>query len=247
MTLAAAFIIGAVAGSFLNVCIYRIPLEKSIVRPGSACPRCNHRLGLIDLIPILSYLRQKGRCRYCRGPISFQYPLVEILYGAVTVALVARFGWSPAMAAFWVFCGGLIVVAMIDLETMLIADGPILLAIFAVGALALWQGNFNMAAGGFAGGAVIIIILREIASAIYKVEAMGLGDVKLAAVIGMALGFPATITALLLSFIIGAAGGIVALATGRKKRTDPIPFGPALAAGGVIALLWGEPLIALMR
>jgi leader peptidase (prepilin peptidase)/N-methyltransferase len=334
---------GLVVGSFLNVCIQRLPADESVIRPGSRCPRCRAPIRPWDNIPVLSYLLLRGRCRACRGAISWRYPAVEILTGLLFLGVVWRFGVGGRAVAWAAFLAGLVVVAFIDLEHMIVPDEVSLPGI-AAGLLAAWAwpppGIWSAALGVLLGGGLLwaaalaaprlltkgrvevdaelriakinqtarrllnvaaedvqghacvevlgeqsdlVRVCREAAvegrtysdepldlpgrdgagvpvlvtstvrrgpdhafagaRLVLKREGMGLGDVKLAAMIGAFLGWQGLLVAFLLGTLSGSLVGLGLLSAGLKVREEPIPFGPFLALGATGALFWGEGLV----
>jgi leader peptidase (prepilin peptidase)/N-methyltransferase len=245
MLFAFAFVFGAIIGSFLNVCIWRLPRDESIVHPGSHCPQCGAPVRPVDNIPLLSYALLRGRCRQCATPISFRYPLVEILMGLLIVVLLHRFGVSPAFVAYTVFTAALVVVSFIDLDHQIIPD-VISLPGIAVGLacslLGIGPSILDSAAGALLGGGLLLAVAVGY-HALTKREGMGGGDIKLLAMIGAFLGWRAVLVTLVLGSLSGALVGM-ALIVGRGAGTRvPIPFGPFLALGAICALLFGDSLI----
>jgi len=238
-----AAVLGAMAGSFANVCIHRLPRRESIVSPGSHCPYCHHPVRWHDNIPVLGYILLRGRCRDCDGKISRRYPLVEA--GTALLFLVFWFlegGRPGTVAADAIFGLALVIVIGIDLEHRLIPD-RITLPLLGFGlAVALVPGGLTpleSLIGALAGGGVMYLIAVA-GDAVYKRETMGGGDIKLTAAIGAFLGWKVLIVALFAAFVLGAVGGLLYLALGGKDRT--IPFGPSLAVGALIALAAGEAI-----
>jgi leader peptidase (prepilin peptidase)/N-methyltransferase len=233
-------VVGAAVGSFLNVVIDRLPAGQSLVSPPSHCPLCQTRLRARDLAPVVSYLWLRGRCRYCGAPIPSRVLLVEVLAAASFVAIGLLRGASLESAHLFFYAGFLIVVIFIDLEhrlilnEVLVAAAPV--ALIVAGATAGGSGLVVALVAGAGGGGLFL--------AIYALArgAMGGGDVKLAAVIGLMTGLPGVVVALLGAILSGGATALVLLALRRKGRKDPIPFGPFLALGAALALLWGEEL-----
>lgn len=242
-------LLGLTVGSFLNVCIDRLPRDESVVSPPSHCEACQHRLGLKDLIPVFSYLRLRGRCRYCQAAVSGKLLWVEIAAGLIFALLYWHFGLGPELGIMAFYACVFIVVFVIDLERGLILNKVVYPAMIVALLLALvpqpwltrWiviNGVANAALGGGVGFAIFVVI------AIVSRGGMGWGDVKLVALIGLAVGFPLV----LFSIIVGAIlGSIVALALmiARKRRfRETLPFGPFLALAAMITLLWGSDMLS---
>ncbi|MEW6323965.1 MAG: prepilin peptidase [Nitrospirota bacterium] len=238
------FLLGAVIGSFLNVCIYRIPLDLSIVRPGSRCPSCKRPIAWYDNVPIISYLLLLGRCRHCRAPISWRYPLVEALNGGGYLLLAWQFGLSWPTLLYAIFYSALLVITFIDIDYQIIPDvitypGIVIgIAASLFLPLGLWQSLL-----GFLIGGGIFYLVAEASYRILKQEGMGGGDIKLIAMVGAFLGWQKVLLTIFLASLGGAVvGGAFMLAKGWGRRT-PIPFGPFLALGAVIALFWGSAIL----
>ncbi|MCK4410160.1 MAG: prepilin peptidase [Candidatus Eisenbacteria sp.] len=242
MTEAALFIIGSILGSFFNVVIYRVPRGGSIIRPPSACPACGTRLRAWDNIPVLGYLLLRGKCRYCAAPISARYPIVEVLSGILPVLLFIRFGASVPFYVFWPLSCVLLVLSFIDLDLRIIPDWVTLPGIAVglivaplVGLLGFWGSLLGVLVGG--GALYLIGILGEF---FLKKESMGGGDVKLAAMLGAFMGWKLVLFALFVAFFAGAVVGVIVMARKPKHWDSSLPFGPFIALGAVLALLWGE-------
>jgi leader peptidase (prepilin peptidase)/N-methyltransferase len=232
--LVTGFILGAVLGSFANVLIYRLPRDESIVWPGSRCPHCGAPIRALDNIPILSFLLLRGRCRACGGRISPRYPFVEVLTAVLVAAAWGVADTPLARATGTIFVFLLVVITFIDLDHQLILD-RVSLPGAAVGLVLAWmQHQFVPAlAAALGAGAVILAVV------VVSRGGMGGGDVKLAAMIGAFLGWPGIAVGLFSGVMIGGLVGIGLLAARRLSRKDAIPFGPALAAGALVALYWG--------
>ncbi|HUI28544.1 MAG TPA: prepilin peptidase [Candidatus Kryptonia bacterium] len=246
MIFALAFLFGSVIGSFLNVCIHRIPIGESIVFPPSRCPHCRTPIRPIDNIPIVSYtLLLRGRCRSCAAPISLRYPLVEAFTGVVGVAVVWRFGVSIEALVAFVFVAALIVVTFIDFDHQIIPD-VISLPGIVIGLLLSLVLDRPGVKSALLGAALGYGVLYAVATGYYwlrKEEGMGGGDLKLLAMVGAFLGWKAVPLTLLLGSLTGSVVGIsLMLLHGRDSRV-PIPFGPFLAAGATCALFFGDALI----
>ena len=236
------FLFGAVIGSFLNVVIYRLPRGQSLVRPGSACPACGHGLGVPDLVPILSYIFLRARCRYCRAAISWQYPLVEFLTGASFCLLLQRYGPGLAFAGLAVYAAMLIAIAGIDLEHMIVPDSLSLPGILLGLLLGLARGRVVSALLGAAVGGGFLLVIYFATLILLKKEGLGLGDAKLLALIGAFLGWEGALFAIFLASIVGSVIGLGLLACGRLRRGEPMPFGPFIAAAGLTLAIWPWPI-----
>lgn len=233
------FIIGIVIGSFLNVCIYRLPLGKSIVTPPSSCGSCGHRLGFMDMIPVLSYFMLGGKCRYCGQPYSIRYALVELLTGLLFMSCGLYYYYGVSMVLAWIFIACLVIQTFVDFDHQIILD-EVLLFMVPTGLVYAYYNLPNMwdalYGAGLAGGLMLIIFYASRGG-------MGAGDVKLSFVLGIWLGLKAAIVCLGLAFILGGIIGVLLLATGAKSRKDPIPFGPFLCLGAYISFLFSPYLI----
>nr|WP_245527902.1 A24 family peptidase [Ammonifex degensii] len=239
MPLLLAFVVGLVVGSFLNVAIYRLPRGETIILGCSRCPSCGETLRFYDLIPLLSFLWLRGRCRYCRAPISWRYPLVELLSGGLALALAYRWGFSFVALKYYFLLACLLVASFIDLEHCLIPNRLVLVAFLGgvpLGLLARDVGLLSALLGaGAAGGFLLLLALASRGG-------MGGGDIKLATVAGLFLGWPLSLLGTFLGCFVAGIWGIVLLLTRRKGRKDHIPFGPFLSLGFLIALFWGREI-----
>lgn len=249
-----AFIFGACIGSFLNVVIYRIPAEISLIHPPSRCPRCMHPLGVTENVPVFGWLWLKGRCHWCKTKISSRYPLMEAFTGLVFMGVFWRFGYSIETIGYCLFLSWLISLSMIDLDTMtlpssLTKSGLVLGLVFqaVIGWLASQgQGTANQLMFGI-GGAVSGIWLLEVIALIglivMRQQAMGDADGKLMATIGAWIGWKFVVLASFIACGVGAVigGGAIALKIIGKKQ--PMPFGPFLALGGALSLFFGDAII----
>ncbi|HEX3538926.1 MAG TPA: prepilin peptidase [Acidimicrobiales bacterium] len=246
----AAGVIGLAVGSFLNVVIHRVPRKQSVVRPRSACPACGTQLAERDNVPLLSWLLLRGRCRTCGAPISIRYPLVELATAMLFVGAALRFGFDWALPAFLVFLAGLLALAFTDLEHYLLPVRivyPVLvtmavLLVVAAAADSRWS-QLETAAAAAAVGFAVFFFLNWL-----NPKWMGFGDVRLAAVIGLGLGWLGASVAFLgffLAFLLGSVVGVALIVTKRMDRKSPIPFGVFLAIGAGIAVFAGQPLVHL--
>jgi leader peptidase (prepilin peptidase)/N-methyltransferase len=242
-------VLGLLLGSFANVVIHRVPEKASIVSPPSACPACGARVRPHDNVPVVSWLLLRGRCRDCQAAIAWRYPAIELLTGVLFAAVAGRVGLDWGLPGLLLFAWTLIVLAAIDARTRRIPNAitypltPVLLVLLAVAAFA--EGEPWLAArallGGLAAGASLLAL------AIISPRGMGMGDVKLAAFIGVGLGYLGwahVVVGVFGGFLLGGVSALGLLALGRRGRKDLIPFGPFLAAGAFAALLWGPSLVA---
>ncbi|MFQ6091417.1 MAG: prepilin peptidase, partial [bacterium] len=241
---------GLAVGSFLNVCIYRIPEGKSLLRPGSHCPHCGAPIRSYDNIPLLSYALLRGRCRLCQAKISVRYPIVELLTAILFVALFIVSGSSLQFLIYCLLVAGLLVVALIDLDRYIIPD-RITVPGIVVG---LFCSPFN-ASLGFGGrgivasaiglliGGVLFFLIALFGRAVFRKESMGGGDIKLAAMLGAFLGWKGALLSFFLAFLIGAVVGGGVLLVSSKRSSTRLPFGPFLALGATGYILFGDLII----
>ena len=235
---------GLLIGSFLNVCIHRLPLKQSIVFPPSRCPACGHGLAWYENVPVLSYAALGGRCRACRAPISIRYPIVEALTGAMFVWHWWVFGPTPLFAVRLAFACALIVLFAIDLDHQILPD-VITLPGIAIGFLASWfvaPGPLLSVLGILAGGGLLWGI-AELWFRLRHVEAMGFGDVKMLAMVGAFLGVKLVLVTFVLASFVGGIVGVILIVTRRAQMATAVPFGTMLALGALASSLYGEPLL----
>ncbi len=227
---------GTVIGSFLSVCIYRLPRKESIIIPRSFCPICKEKIKLIDNIPILSYILLRGKCRYCESKISLRYLLVEILTGILYFILWRKYGLTIEMWIYLILISSLVVVTFIDIDYMIIPD-VISLPLICVGVIMTFiRGDIVQFLVGGAIGGGILYLLAVISEWILHKEGMGCGDIKLATAIGLFIGWEGIIKCLFLACLIGAIVGVILIINGWKKRGEHIPFGPYLAIATIIVI-----------
>jgi leader peptidase (prepilin peptidase)/N-methyltransferase len=236
---------GALIGSFLNVCIYRLPRHESIAWPGSHCPDCSHPIAWYDNIPLLSYLILLGRCRHCAIRIPWRYPAVEALNAAGYVGLFWYFGLGWPAMAYGLLYSALLVVAGTDLSHKIIPN-TITFPGMAVGiisaATVLPLGLLNGVIGLVVGGG-ILWLLAWASPYLFGKEGMGGGDIKLLAMIGAFLGWKPALMTIMLGSLLGSLVGITLIAARVIKREDYIPFGPFLVCGAVVSLFFGQPIL----
>ena len=240
-----SIIFGALVGSFLNVCIFRLPKEESIIWPGSHCPHCKNAIRFYDNIPLISYFLLRGRCRYCKGSISLQYPLVEGITALSSLFLIIKFGPSLSYLFYFAFVAALIVITVIDLYHQIIPD-VISLPGIGVGLLAsllIPEITFSNSLIGILLGGGSLFIVATFYQWLFKREGMGGGDIKLLAMIGAFLGWKAVLLTILLSSLIGSVTGILMMVVKEKDFKYAIPFGPFLSLGAVISLFYGEEIV----
>lgn len=230
---------GLVIASFLNVCIYRIPQKVSVAAGRSYCPNCQHTLSWRDLVPVVSFVLLKGRCRYCGAPISPRYPLVELAGGVLFLGAYLRFGLSAQAILFCAIFALLVVITGIDMAAQEIPDGlNALLALCGVLLAAADDGHTLTAA--LLGSVIISVPLGLIA---FFTGGIGGGDVKMMAAVGLCLGPALTVLAFFIGCISAAAVALGLLAAKKASRKSLMPLGPFLALGTFIAAIWGEALI----
>lgn len=249
-----AFIFGSLIGSFLNVCIYRIPRQVSIVWPSSRCPSCGQPIRAWDNIPILSYLMLGGRCRNCRAKIPYRYPVVEALNAVFYLILLWRFGPDWPFLVYALFCSALIVITFIDLDFQIIPDritlpgiplgilaGSLLLPDPFLRATALgWKSSVIGAVSGF----LFFYFVAAAGEKIFRKEAMGGGDIKMMTMVGGFLGWKGVILTTFIGSLLGSVIGVVMMGLRGRERGSLIPFGPFLAAGAVASLIFGQEIVA---
>ncbi|MBS0372453.1 MAG: prepilin peptidase [Proteobacteria bacterium] len=260
-------LLGLFVGSFLNVVIHRLPLmmerewqaEAAALRgeepdapqprfnlatPRSRCPHCGHLIGALENIPVVSYLLLRGRCRHCDGPISVRYPLIEVLCATLSGFTAYHFGFGVAGWGALVFVWALIALCFIDLDTQLLPDS-ITLPLLWLGLLLNLSGTYTDVSSAVVGASAGYLTLWSVYW-LFKLatgkEGMGYGDFKLLAALGAWMGWQILPLTILLSSLVGAIVGVALIVLRRHGREIPIPFGPYLAAAGLLALYWGRPL-----
>ncbi len=245
---AVAATFGLLVGSFLNVVIHRVPLRLSVVSPRSACPGCGMTLAERDNVPVVSWLVLRGRCRTCGMRISVRYPLVELASAVLFAAAAVRLGADWALPAFCLFFAALLAVSLIDLKHFIVPNRIVFptlaISVPLLAAAALLEGEPRPMITAVVGALLAsngLLVINLISP-----RGMGMGDVKLALLLGLFLGWLGlghVALGLFLGFLFGAVGGILLIALGVKSRKDPVPFAPFLAAGAVVAILVGTGLL----
>jgi len=241
-------ILGLLVGSFLNVCIDRLPQNKSIAYPPSHCEACQHKLGAKDLIPIFSYLRLRGRCRYCQASIPRKLLWVELATAVIFALLYWHYGLSAQLGVLAFYACLFIVIFVIDLEHSLILNKVVYPGMIVALLLSLYPWPWfsesigirvaYAALGGAIGFGIFLVI------ALVSRGGMGWGDVKLAALIGLATGFPLVFLAIIMAAILGGIVAVALLIAKRRGRREMIPFGPFLAVAAMVTLLWGSNILS---
>ncbi|MFA6357764.1 MAG: prepilin peptidase [Candidatus Omnitrophota bacterium] len=259
------FIFGSLVGSFLNVCIHRMPKEESVVWPRSHCPKCQKRIPGYDNIPFLSFILLRGKCRFCREKISWRYPLVELLTAILMVALFNRFGLNYPFFLYMVMIWGLIIATFVDIDYRIIPDeisvggmiiGFIMVAItgFAISPLKFTFFPMLRSLAGIIIGGGIIYLTGVFFDLVYfkllkhppingETESMGGGDVKLLAMIGAFMGWKLALLTFFLAPFLGIVIGIINLVS---KKDHTIPYGPFLSLAALVSLFWGNRIIQLL-
>lgn len=258
------FVFGSIVGSFLNVCIHRLPLGESVVWPHSHCPKCRKKIPTYDNIPFLSYIILKGRCRFCKEKISLRYPLVELLTAAIFLALFKRYGLSYDFVVFIVLACALIIATFVDIQHRIIPD-EVSLGCMALGFILTAIKGFSLRpltydlkpmVNSFLGiliGGGIIYLTGFLFDLVYfkllkkppiqgETESMGLGDVKLLAMIGAFLGWQKVILVFFLAPFFGVIIGAVNLIV---KKDHTLPYGPFLSLAAIFSIFWADKIIRI--
>lgn len=242
-----SLLFGLVLGSFLNVCIHRIPLRKSIISPPSSCPRCGKKIRFYDNIPLASYTILRGKCRYCGQPISIRYPLVEMMSGLLSLFLFLKYGFSLQYFAMLSFVEALIIISFIDLRHKIIPDVisipgiPMGFIVSVFSSHVTWQESLI---GIILGGGILYLVALIFEVATGK-QGMGGGDIKLLSMIGAWMGWKALPFIILVSSLTGSIIGGSVLFLSHKGLRMKIPFGPFLSFGGIVYLFFGKDIISL--
>ncbi len=239
------FIAGLCIGSFLNVCIYRIPENRSIVYPGSTCPGCGRGIGFYDNIPVLSFMVLGAKCRKCSMPISWRYPLVELLTGLIALGVFFKFGPAAEAFVYFGFIAVLLVITFIDIDYQLIPDLISLpgIIIFFIASLAVPSITIKESLIGMVAGGGILFLIAELYWRITGKEGMGGGDVKLLAMIGALTGWKGVLFTIFVSSASGSLVGLVVMMIQGRNLKLAIPFGPFLSFGAVVYVFFGPEVI----
>ncbi len=251
------FVLGAMLGSFLNVCVYRLPRNESVVRPRSKCPKCGNAIAWYDNVPVVSWLVLGAKCRQCSEPISWQYPLVEALTGSLFLAVFWKFGFSIASPVYMALAAGLVLITFVDLTDWTIPDVltfpgmPIGIvcarAAMAVPNTRLLLDNVYLSLAGLVLGGGILYLLDKISLLLLKKRGMGFGDVKLMAMLGAFFGPLGVFLIIMMASLLGSVVGISMILMQRNRPDDAgghyLPFGPYIALGGVLYLFIGPEIV----
>lgn len=242
------FLFGLIVGSFLNVCIYRLPLDKSIIHPPSSCPECGERIRFYDNIPVISYVLLLGKCRHCRKSVSLVYPVVESITGLLSLALFVRYGLSPKYFLLFAFSASLVVISFIDLHYQIIPNvislpGIVfgLVASFLGFSMVVWLDSLI---GVIAGGGFFFLV-SFFFQRIRGKEGLGGGDIKLLAMIGAWIGGGSLLFVVFISSVAGTLIGGGSLLFAGQKIGGRIPYGPFLVLGALIFLFFGTDIMSL--
>lgn len=250
------FVFGACIGSFLNVVIYRLPAKISLTHPPSRCPQCLHPLGKTENIPVFGWLWLKGRCRWCHTSISFRYPLIEAITGLLFVLVVFQFGFSWLSLGYCILISWLIALALIDLDTMtlpnVLTESGLMVGLIFQAWFGFFLGNFSGLAHSLFISILSMVVgiwlfdtILIVGTLAFGKPAMGGGDPKLAAMIGVWLGWQGILITAFLACAIGATIGIGARILGGLKKGQPIPFGPFLVMGAILTIFFGDSLLSM--
>ena len=245
MILTLVIILGLVIGSFLNVCIYRLQIKESISKPRSHCPNCKHQLKPWENIPVVSYILLKGKCSNCKIKISLRYPLIETLTALIYVVIYYYFAISIETMVLMIFFSLVIVITFIDIDVQLIFNNLLIVSLLLIIAFIIIDQSLpyiNHIAGAIL-LALVFYLIGYIGKLIYKVDSMGMGDVKYAAVIGLLLGWEKGILAFVIAFVSAAVIIVVISLYKKVSNKQRMPFGPFLSIGCFAAFFWGNDIL----
>lgn len=239
-------LMGVIVGSFLNVCIHRLPRHEGVIWPGSHCPSCGKPIAWYDNIPLFSYLLLFGRCRTCRAPISLRYPIVEAANAAGYLAILWHFGLNGMSVLYAALFSALIVVAGTDFSHKIIPNAITLpgIVVGLLGAVTVLPVGIVNSLLGIAVGGGLLWLLAWASPYLFGKEGMGGGDIKLLAMIGAFLGWKPALLTIMIGSLVGSIIGIGLIAAGIIKRDEYIPFGPFLVVGAVLSIFFSQPLLA---
>ncbi len=240
-----AALFGLLIGSFLNVCIYRLPRDQSVVWPASRCTTCSRALSWYENVPVVSYLALRGRCRTCGERISLQYPIVELLTAAIVVGALAWYGLTPLFAVRAAFACAMLVLFVIDLQHQILPNEITLPGILAgLAASFFLEPGWRSALAGAVAGAGVLWLVGWAYERLRHQEGLGFGDVKMLGMIGAFLGWPLMLLTLVLASLAGSVVGLALIAARRGHLGSKLPFGSFLAVGAIVAALAGPNIVA---
>ena len=230
----------------MNVCIYRLPISKSIIHPGSMCPSCENSIHFYDNIPIISYLWLRGKCRFCSAPISIRYPMVEAMSGLLCLGVFLKFGPTAQAVIYFAFIATLLAITFIDIDHRIIPDIISLpgIPIFFLASLALPTLTYLDSLLGILAGGGILYLVAFAYSLLTKKEGMGGGDIKLLAMIGALIGWKGVFFTIFVSSAVGTISGMLIMLMTRQSMKLAVPFGPFLAIGAITYIFFGSQLLA---
>lgn len=249
---AACGVLGLMVGSFLNVVVHRVPRKESVVAPRSRCPGCGTYLAPRDNVPVVSWLLLRGKCRSCGEPISARYPMIEALTGVLFAITAVRLGADWALPAFFIVVAGLIAISAVDLERFIVPNRILYPTLFIAAPLLVLAGALNDDWGSVRTAAIGGVLAWGLLLVIHLIspKGMGFGDVRLAGLIGMTLGWLSVghvLVGLFLAFLTASVVGVSLIVLNLKGRKDKVPFGPFLALGAYLAILFGSPILDWYR
>ncbi|MHC1685745.1 MAG: A24 family peptidase [Clostridiaceae bacterium] len=238
------FMLGLLIGSFLNVCIYRIPREESINYPPSHCTGCDSKIKFYDLIPVISYIFLRGRCRHCKSKISIKYPIIELITSVLFISVVYSYGLTIISLKFLIMISFLMVISLIDFETQDVY-GVTTYPCIIIGVIFVLVEKFYFSENvmNYFWGLIVPVVI--IGLIVVATRGMGEGDIEIAAICGIYLGLQGALTTLFFAFIIGGIYGVVLIVLKSKKRKDEIAFGPFLFLGALISMFYGNQILEL--
>lgn len=239
------FLYGLCVGSFSNVCIYRLPLSKSLKSPPSNCPQCNSPIRFYDNIPLLSYILLKGQCRHCKEHISFRYPFIELLGGGFALLTYLKYGLTWETLIYYTFISGLIIITFIDIDHQIIPDSISIpgIPIGFIASFALPSITYIESLAGILIGSGSLFLVLWTYKKMTGVEGMGGGDIKLLAMIGAFIGWKGVIFTIFVSSLTGTLIGLMIMLRTKKGLKLAVPFGPFLSAGAILFVFYGTELI----
>jgi len=239
------FVFGLCIGSFLNVCIYRLPVSKSIVHPRSMCPSCGSPIRFFDNMPIISYVFLQGKCRQCKTKIPLRYPIIELLGGLFALGSYLKFGLTLDAVIYFAFIASLLIVTFIDLDHRIIPDSITLpgIPICLAASLVLSDTTFVDSILGIIAGGGSLFLVAWTYNLITKKEGMGGGDIKLLAMIGAIIGWKGVLFTIFVSSLVGTLTGLAVMAQTRKGMKLAVPFGPFLSIGSIAYIFFGPQLV----